>query len=270
MVLAVEELRAIDGEQEIKTVTWIREGHDKLHNLLTMLGLDGSTWTAEPLRDEIQHIIYTFLNVGPKHVEVSVTDEDLERVTYDNTKRGITVLELKRTLEGIIEENTKPLDVLSININKEDCEMVKLNNGKPLWERESTLLSKLGFTLTTESGRTYVAEVPEYLRMPLAQTYLGVISLAGAAIAIQKLAKYPENAIVDSVRFDLPGTEMDGVSLLPDWFYIGVHHPVMVRELMWFLDGYLRMFTPNAVSTAELEQETKIKDALDKLLEDWR
>lgn len=89
MVLAVEELRSVDGDEEIKTVTWIREGHDKLHNLLMMLGLDGSTWTAEPLRDEIQHIIYTFLDVGPKHVEVSVTDEDLERVTYDNTKRDI-------------------------------------------------------------------------------------------------------------------------------------------------------------------------------------
>jgi len=88
MVLAVEELRAIDGEQEIKTVTWIRDGHGELRNLLKMLGLDRSTWTAEPLRDEIQHIIYTFLNVGPKHVEVSVTDEDLERVTYDNTKRN--------------------------------------------------------------------------------------------------------------------------------------------------------------------------------------
>lgn len=88
MVLAVEELRSVDGDEEIKTVTWIREGHDKLHNLLMMLGLNGSTWTAEPLRDEIQHIIYTFLNVGPKHVEVSVTDEDLERVTYDNSKRN--------------------------------------------------------------------------------------------------------------------------------------------------------------------------------------
>lgn len=88
MVLAVEELRSIDSEQEIKTVAWIREGHDKLHNLLMMLGLDGSTWTAEPLRDETQHIIYTFLNVGPKHVAVSVTDEDLERVTFDNTKRN--------------------------------------------------------------------------------------------------------------------------------------------------------------------------------------
>ncbi|WP_424825007.1 hypothetical protein [Rothia mucilaginosa] len=88
MVLAVEELRSVDGDEEIKTVTWIREGHDKLNNLLMMLGLDGSTCTAEPLRDEIQHIIYTFLNEGPNLVEVLVTDEDLERVTYDNTKRN--------------------------------------------------------------------------------------------------------------------------------------------------------------------------------------
>lgn len=205
-------------------------------------------------------------------------DDELSFVSYVeggalykiSNKRGITVLELKRTLEGVIQENTKPLDVLSININKEDCEMVKLHNGLPLWKRESAILGTLGFTLTTESGRTYVAEVPEYLRMPLVQTHLGVIGLAGAAIAIQKLVKYPENAIVDSVRFDLPGTEMDDVSLLPDWFYIGVHHPVMVRELMWFLDGYLRMFTPDAVSTAEKEQETKIKDTLEKLLEDWK
>ena len=88
MVLAVEELRSADGEQEIKTVTWIREGHDKLHNLLMMLGLDRSTWTAEPLRDEIQHIIYEYLNCGPSCVEVSVSEEDLERVTYDSSENN--------------------------------------------------------------------------------------------------------------------------------------------------------------------------------------
>lgn len=86
MVLAVEELRSVDGDEEIKTVTWIREGHDELHNLLRMLGLDGSTWTAEPLRDEIQHIIYKYLNEGATHVEVSITDEDRKRITYDNNE----------------------------------------------------------------------------------------------------------------------------------------------------------------------------------------
>lgn len=88
MVLAAEELRSVDGDEEIKTVTWIREGHDKLHNLLMMLGLDRSTWTAESLRDEIQHIIYTYLNEGPNHVEVSLTEEDLKRVTYDSTENN--------------------------------------------------------------------------------------------------------------------------------------------------------------------------------------
>nr|DAL06611.1 MAG TPA: hypothetical protein [Caudoviricetes sp.] len=88
MVLAVEELRSVDGDEEIKTVTWIREGHDKLHNLLMMLGLDRSTWTAEPLRDEIQHTIYTYLTEGPNHVEVSVSEEDFERVTYDSSENN--------------------------------------------------------------------------------------------------------------------------------------------------------------------------------------
>ena len=87
MVLAVEELRSIDSEQEIKTVTWIREGHDKLHNLLTMLGLDSSTWTAEPLRNEIQRVIYTFMNEGSDIIELSVSKEDLKRVTYDSNDR---------------------------------------------------------------------------------------------------------------------------------------------------------------------------------------
>nr|DAR84038.1 MAG TPA: hypothetical protein [Caudoviricetes sp.] len=87
MVLAVEELRSVDGDEEIKTVTWIREGHDKLYNLLMMLGLDRSTWTAEPLRDEIQHIIYEYLNKGSRKVELVLTEADYGRVTYDNTKR---------------------------------------------------------------------------------------------------------------------------------------------------------------------------------------
>lgn len=89
MVLAVEELRSVDGDKEIKTVTWLREGYDKLHNLLMMLGLDRSTWTAEPLRDEIQHIIYIYMNEELNQVGVSVTEEDLKRVTYDSTERNI-------------------------------------------------------------------------------------------------------------------------------------------------------------------------------------
>lgn len=88
MVLAAEELRSVDGDEEIKTVTWICEGHDKLHNLLMMLGLDRSTWTAESLRDEIQHIIYTYLKGVPNNVEVSLTEEDLKRVTYDSTENN--------------------------------------------------------------------------------------------------------------------------------------------------------------------------------------
>ena len=72
-------------------------------------------------------------------------------------------------------------------------------------------------------------------------------------------------------KADLAGLYVvDDVTLLPDWFYIGVYRPVRVSELKVFLDGYLRMFTPGAVSTAEKEQEKRIEDTIDELLEDWR
>lgn len=106
--------------------------------------------------------------------------------------------------------------------------------------------------------------------MPLFQTHLGIIGLTATALTIEELAAIPENVLVDGVHFDLPGTELDRVTLLPDWFYIGVYHPIRAKELRVFLEGYLRMFTPRAVSTAEKEHETKIKETIDKLLEDWK
>ncbi len=182
-----------------------------------------------------------------------------------SNKRGVTVAELKQGLERVIRETTKPLDVLSIGITKEDCEQVKLHNGKPLWEREGSSQAKLGFTITNGAGQKFVANVPEYLRMPLSRTHLGVTSLAGAAVAIQKLLELPKNAIVDSVHFDLPDTKMNGVSLLPDWYYIGVYHPVRVGELIAFLDGYIRMFTPT-FSIADTGREELLRKAAKDLL----
>lgn len=182
-----------------------------------------------------------------------------------SNKQGITVAELKQRLEGIIKETTKLLDVVCIGITKEDCERVKLHNGKPLWERDGSLQAKLGFTITTMEGQKFVANTPEYLRMPLSQTYLGLTSLAGAVIAIQKLLKLPKNAIVDSVRFDLPNTEMNDVSLLPDWYYMRVHHPVRVGGLIAFLDGYIRMFTPT-FSIVDTEREERLRNAAKDLL----
>lgn len=97
---------------------------------------------------------------------------------------------------------------------------------------------------------------------------LAAMVLAATALMIEALAAIPENVLVDGVHFDLPDTELDRVTLLPDWFYIGVYHPIRAKELKVFLEGYLRMFTPRAVSTTEKGQETKIKETTDKLLED--
>lgn len=89
-------------------------------------------------------------------------------------------------------------------------------------------------------------------------------------MTLEELSQYPANAIVDGVFFDLPDTELDRTSLVPNWFYIGVYHPVQVSELMVFLDGYLRMFTPHTVSADEIEQEARIKAAAERLLKDWK
>lgn len=204
-------------------------------------------------------------------VEVSyisyVEDGDLHPIV---AAPGDTVKTIKNRLEGIIKETTKPLGVVTIRLTRSDCERVKLHNGKPMWEKSTNVEEVLGFTLTTNAGNKFSVSIPEYLRMPLFQTHLGIIGLAATALTIEALSEIPENVLVDGVNFDLPDTELDKATLLPDWFYIGVYHPVRVSELMVFLDGYLRMFTPHAVSTAEKEQETKIKDALEKLLEDWK
>ena len=183
---------------------------------------------------------------------------------------GDTVKTIKARLHGIIKETTEPLDVATIRLTRSDCERVKLHNGKPMWEKITNAEEVLGFTLNTLAGSKFSASIPEYLRMPLFQTHLGIIGLAATALTIEALSAIPENVLVDGVHFDLPDTELDKVTLLPDWFYIGVYHPVRVSELTVFLDGYLRMFTPHAVSTPEKERETKIKEAIDKLLEDWK
>ena len=181
-----------------------------------------------------------------------------------------TVGEVIRDLKNNIRETTKPLDIISVEITRADCERVKLHSGKPMWEKTVTAKDIQGFTLTTKAGTQFTANIPEYLRMPLFQTHLDIVGLAATALTLEELAQYPANAIVDGVYFDLPDTELDRASLVPDWFYVGVYHPVRVSELRWFLDGYLRMFTQNAVSAADKEHEKSVKAAVNNLLKDWK
>lgn len=181
-------------------------------------------------------------------------------------KQGITVAELKRSLEGIIKETTKPLDVISISLDKGDCERVQLYSGKPMWEKTENVRELSGFSVTLLSGQTHKVEIPEYLRMPMSTSTLGVTGLAAAVLTMEKLAELPKDAVVDSVHFDLPGTERDRLSLLPEWFYIGVYHPVRVSELFRFLDTYVSMFTPKAVSEPYVEHAQRIRKAIGDIL----
>ena len=88
LVLLSEELSKVPENETVESVTWINVGNlglsscDMLerYDLKDSIGFHG----GEATNDEVKHIIHNYLNEGPTHVEVSVTDEDRKRITYDN------------------------------------------------------------------------------------------------------------------------------------------------------------------------------------------
>lgn len=87
VVLLSEELSSIPETDSIESVTWVNVGRLGISCNDLMLyneleHLKGTT--AEKLNNEVKHIIYKYLNEGPRSVEVSVTEEDRKRITYDN------------------------------------------------------------------------------------------------------------------------------------------------------------------------------------------
>lgn len=88
LVLLSEELSKVPENETVESVTWINVGGLGLsccdilerYDLKDSIGFHG----GEALNDEVKHIIHNYLNEGPTHVEVSVTDEDRKRITYDN------------------------------------------------------------------------------------------------------------------------------------------------------------------------------------------
>lgn len=91
LVLLSEELNKVPEGETIESVTWINVGGRGLSScdMLIFFRLEDfkGVQGGEALIDEVKHLIYAHLNEGPKTVEVVLTDEDLERVTYDNTER---------------------------------------------------------------------------------------------------------------------------------------------------------------------------------------
>lgn len=87
LVLLSEELSKVPENETIESVTWITVGIRDVTGLDLLkryeLGNPKGN-TAEELNGEVKYIIYKYLNEGPTHVEVSITDEDRKRITYDN------------------------------------------------------------------------------------------------------------------------------------------------------------------------------------------
>lgn len=90
LVLLSDELSGVPEKETVESVTWVSVGGlglsscDMLerYDLTDFIGSHG----GEALNDEVKHIIYKYLNEGATHVEVSITDEDRKRITYDNNE----------------------------------------------------------------------------------------------------------------------------------------------------------------------------------------
>nr|DAJ39206.1 MAG TPA: hypothetical protein [Caudoviricetes sp.] len=87
LVLLSEELSKVPENETVESVTWIMVGIRDVTGLDLLkryeLGNPKGN-TAEELNGEVKYIIYKYLNEGPTHVRVSITDEDRKRITYDN------------------------------------------------------------------------------------------------------------------------------------------------------------------------------------------
>lgn len=87
LVLLSDELNKLPKTESVESVTWIMVGIRGVTGLDLLkryeLGNPKGN-TAEELNDEVKYIIYKYLNEGPTHVELSITDEDRKRITYDN------------------------------------------------------------------------------------------------------------------------------------------------------------------------------------------
>lgn len=88
LVLLSDELSRVPENETVESVTWISVGGRGLSScdmlrFYGLMGFEGSKG-GEALNDEVKHIIYKYLNEGATHVEVSITEEDRRRITFDN------------------------------------------------------------------------------------------------------------------------------------------------------------------------------------------
>lgn len=91
LVVLSEELSRFPETESVESVTWIMVGNRGVSGIDILRYFDFAHFKGvrggEALNDEVKHYIYKYLNEGPIQVEVSITEQDLERVTLDSTEQ---------------------------------------------------------------------------------------------------------------------------------------------------------------------------------------
>lgn len=74
------------GNENLETITWIREDTCTAVEILDLYGLSAGTWTVEEALDEVKYLIYRYLSLSgePETAKIRITKKDIKKVTYDN------------------------------------------------------------------------------------------------------------------------------------------------------------------------------------------
>lgn len=74
------------SNENLKTVTWIREDTCTTVEILDLYGLSAETLTVEEALDEVKYQIYRYLSLSgePETAKIRITKKDISKVSYDN------------------------------------------------------------------------------------------------------------------------------------------------------------------------------------------
>lgn len=187
-------------------------------------------------------------------------DGVIEYVTYVNNGRSVNVLEpldlpspcpldcdqLKGRLLSFINRFTTPTRVcgqVEVVLREEDLRQVTFISGVGFTNAMHLADECTGFSIKLPGGGSKIYEIPEFLQDLVYRLGAEQKTLAAAALVEQKLSDFYDGAVVKNISIDAPEMDLEDVSLLAMWYFIGVRRPVTVGQLRSFLRRFIALYT---------------------------